>query len=159
MKTQEEIVARIKYLAKDDMFGFATQDLIYALELDLAAPYLNEAFVKEIRAGEKEWKRPPTDEEIKKELIGYLDFAWEKCLGHRGISASRSIGHFTAWCWLLGDEGSVAFLENDTNFAQYGAPCLAYLSKKYGHEMPTGVDAQRMSRGEKCEPTCEGCGH
>jgi len=158
MKTQEQIVERINQNKATDFFGFGTQDLIWSLDFEHAKPFLADDFIKKVEAGEEKWVDLPTDESVKAEITKYLDFAWDKCLGHRGISAGRSIAHFVSWCWLIGDDEAVAFLEDESNYVPYGAPCLAYLSKRYGFEMPDSEDAKRMARGDSCVPYCsQGC--
>lgn len=97
--------------------------------------------------------RAMDSEVIKKEMLEYLSFAWEKCAGHRSLSAGRSISKLRAWVWLLEDTESTEFLGNDSNYKPYGAPMLAFLAKKYGTPLPTGEDIEMMIAGDNC-PDC-----
>lgn len=76
---------------------------------------------------------PLTDEEIIRQMKDYFDFAVDKALGQRGISASRSIAHYKAWIWLLGDDEFLQEIEN-TEYAPYGVPILTKIGKKYGFD-------------------------
>lgn len=74
-----------------------------------------------------------TDEEIIRQMKDYFDFAVDKALGQRGISASRSIAHYKAWIWLLGDDEFLQEIEN-SEYAPYGVPILTKIGKKYGFD-------------------------
>jgi hypothetical protein len=155
VRTKEEILARWK--GGDDVLGLAGGDLVGRLSFDFAT---SKGIVKEDVTRE-EWERDILDtsiEGIKKEMIWYLSFAWDKALDHRGISANRSILHIKNWLWLIGDEEALRFAESRGNYAQYGAPILKYVGNKYGAKMPDDERAERMARGEFCELGCDnGC--
>ena len=162
MRTEVEILAKLKQKNDpfDDMFGAQRGRLMEALSFETARKegLLNESFLKEVDAGkDPEWTAT-TDETLRASIVDYLGFAWGKCLEHRGISASRSLSHFRALCWLLEDEEAVLFINDDNNYAPYGAPVLAYLSKRFSYPMPKGIKARRMSNGLPCVASCEeGC--
>lgn len=88
----------------------------------------------------------------------YMAFAWEKALGHRGLSAGRSVVRFRAWCWLIGDDDAVAFIDDEKNFPYYGVPILRYLSRRYAFLEPEGEEVDRMAGGKRCREDCEECG-
>ena len=136
MKTVVEIKDRIKKGFKNDFFGFGISDLVEALPFEDAKEYLNEDFLSK-QTAEAEWevRRLKSNEDVKKAMVDYLPFAWEKANNERGLSADRSIQHFIAWAWLYDEE----FQRNietmyDTNYAPYGKPILKYISEKLGYD-------------------------
>lgn len=96
-RTQNEIVARIEQRKAADPFGFEWPFYVGALDWAHAKPYLKEG------AKESGWKRQD-DAEVRAEAIDYMEFAWDKANGCRGLSAGRSLSHYIAWLWLLGDD-------------------------------------------------------
>lgn len=159
MRAQEEIVARINAAKEEDIFGFESSDLVDALDFEHAKPFLKEEATAEGWEKRKEEIDSTTDEGVRKQISEYLTFAFDKALGHRGISASRSVSHFRAWCWLLGDDELVSFIDDD-NYAQYGMPVLVAVAKKYAPEkIPDDPAVMRMAEGLPCTEHCdEGCG-
>jgi len=128
MRTQEEILERIKSV--DDFFGTQKSDLINYLDFENAKEFLLEDFVKDVESGKKVWS-PNTDP--KKEILEYLEFAYDKAYGERGLSAGRSMAHFRTWIWLDDDKfynQVVGLIENYTN---YGLPALDKISEHYGY--------------------------
>ena len=77
---------------------------------------------------------PLTEEAVIEEMRGYMNFAFGKAHGQRGISASRSVWKYVQWLWLIEDEDLLAFAENESNYAMYGLPVLRKISDKYGFE-------------------------
>ncbi len=128
MKTQEEIIKRIKELKDSDMMGTERTDLTNYLEYSHAKEFLQGGVTEEI------WKemKKSTDEDVLKEMKEYIEFAWDKALGERGLSAGRSLSHYSAWIWLLDDGNFEEFTECATNnYAMYGKPVLYWICKKY----------------------------
>lgn len=118
MKTQKEILQRIDKIADSDFFGVIRSDLICFLEFENAKPFLDD------NVTEKEWAeiyKEPTPENIKAKMKEYLDFAFEKANGQRGLSAQRSMDHYSAWIWLLGEEN---YFGNVRQYYNYGLPHL-----------------------------------
>lgn len=149
MRTQSEIMARIEAIKGSDWLGTQVVDLAQQLPFDTARKYLDLT-----PEDEAKWHAP----DVRAEMAGYIAFAWGKCTGHRGISAGRSLDHYRAWCWLIGDDEALAFIDDDANYAPYGAPVLAYLCRRYGWAIPDGDDVARMVAGESCRPDCDdGC--
>lgn len=69
---------------------------------------------------------PLTDENIIEKMQDYIDFAFEKARGGRGISASRSMWKFQKWLWVLEDT------EIDCeDYSGYGISKLEQIVKKY----------------------------
>lgn len=102
---------------------------------------------------------PLSDDRVRDEMRQYMaEVGWDKVLGHRGISAGRTVEKMTAWLWLLGDDEMVRFAEDDSNYPQYGAPILKAICEKYGFPIPDDPAARRMAVGRRCVPDCdEGC--
>lgn len=164
MRTQEEIIGRIKEKLPADFFGFQTQDLLLALMkenilehgkalgLDIDDPKEFDDFEPQFR----------DDESVRGRIRSYMSFAFDKAVNHRGISAERSIAHYRSWLWLIGDEELLAFAEDDNNYMNYGAPILKKIAERYMIELPKSNVFECMARGEEC-PECReghssGCG-
>lgn len=136
MKNAAEIKKKINDGFEHDVFGFSPSDIVDALPFEEAKKYLTEEFLSQENAKET-WERDryKTDEDVKKAIIDYLPFAWDKCESERSLSADRSIQHFIAWAWLIDDE-LCAEIEKmyNTNYYPYGRPILKYISNKFGYK-------------------------
>jgi len=100
-----------------------------------------------------------TYRDVVEAMRSYMEFAWGKVIGHRGISASRSVAKMSAWLWLLADEELHKFAEDSRNYPQYGAPILAKISRKYTFWIPNRNDVWNMIEGRPCQADCQmGCG-
>ena len=158
MRTQEEIVARILAIQNDknrfkDMFGFSQEVLLAALDLEHSRPFLSEQ-AKNVTS--ENYGLTPTEESTKKNALEYLKFAWGKAEEHRGLSADRSVRKMTEYCWLLGHD--VKPIE-EAEYAQYGCPKLAAVSRLLDAPLPESPELIRMMAGRLCTPSCEdGCG-
>lgn len=122
MRTTQEIIARIEARKAEDVFGFEWPYYLYGLTFEQAKPYL-----KDDVTGEG-WQIK-TDEEIRKQAIAYMEFAWDKANNCRWISASRSISHYQAWLWMLGIDWCDS-LWDDYEF--YGKPQLVRICEYFG---------------------------
>lgn len=150
MRTQDEILARIKEVEAHDMFGFETSDLVGALDFEHAKPYLKEGVT-----ADDEWLEESEDE-LRDRAVKYLEFAYDKAESHRGLSAGRSVAHYTSWLWLLGvlpDDW------DDVPYENYGVPKLFRAAEALGQTLPH--DRKRlttMGSGRPCTWDCEeGC--
>jgi hypothetical protein len=141
--TQDEIVARIEARKETaDMFGFEMGDLLEWLDYEHAKPY-----VKPETDPEK-WQReykPLTREAILEIMKDYMEFAWGKANDYRGLSASRSICHYTAWTWLAGDHELNKFVANDDNYQHYGKEILVKICEHYGWDHKQWDDGVRKN--------------
>lgn len=81
--------------------------------------------------------RPWTEDEIKKHLAGDVEFAFEKALGKRGISASMMFSVLKMWMWVLEDD--LQHFSEDS-YAQYGLPLIKAVALKYGFPNEIGDD-------------------
>jgi len=137
-------VERIECTKGTDILGFEIVMLIGALDFEHAKPYLKPEAVAE------QWTPEyTTDDAVKKQIAEYMDFAVEKAVDHRGISAGRSVSHYRAWLWLIGDDELVAFC-NDDNYPNYGAPILKRIAEKYGINIPENAVFDAMALGQRC---------
>lgn len=153
-RTQEEILARIDAVAEEDFFGTQRNDLACFLTFENAKPFLNPEATKESWKESTDSIGTPVDN-----IKGYMPFALEKAENHRGLSAGRSIEHFKAWLWLLGDDELLAFADDHANYRNYGVPILRKIGEKYGLELPDDDWFENMGKGKPCRQGCqEGCG-
>lgn len=128
MRTQEEIMERFE--KADDLFGTQKGDLIDYMTFENAKPYLQEEYVAKVENGEEKWEMK-TDP--KKEILEYLDFAYDKAEGERGLSAGRSMLHFRTWIWLDDESFYNEVINLIDNYTNYGIPALNRISKRYGY--------------------------
>jgi hypothetical protein len=128
LPTQTEIAERIAKRKEGDPFGFEVGEYVNYLDFEHAAPYLKEGVTAE------EWdkhKIPLTKEGILETMQKYFSFAWEKANNCRGISANRSVMHYYAWIFLLGDYELLADVLA-TEYEFYGKPILEQIGNRYG---------------------------
>ena len=140
MRTQEEIVAKIEEVKKTDFFGAKTGDLIGFLDFEHAKPYLKPDTTPD------QWEQSPlTREAVLKEMEDYMEFAWDKANGFRGLSASRSMDHYSTWIWLLGDEDKLGDL---SDYQYYGKDNLVKICEHYGWDSSKWDDGVRANSEE-----------
>jgi len=153
LRTVEEIKEHIRKIEEMDLFGTRI-DLVSYLSFNEAKEFLKPD------SKEEDWKATElTEKAILKEMKEYMIFALGKVENHRGISAGRSIDHFHNWLFLLGDDELLKFLDDDSNYANYGAPILKKICEKYDIPFPKGKEFNRMAEGKPCYEGCqEGCG-
>jgi hypothetical protein len=133
-RTQEEILKRIADRTPEDPLGFEVNIYIAYLTYENAKPYLKDEITKEDWDSDYEH---PTDR-----MRSYLGFAWEKANGRRGISANRSIMHYGAWMWLIGEDKFAEELLSFEGYRCYGKP---QLKKICGY---LGLEYQKYDDGE-----------
>lgn len=160
MRTYEEVVARVKKLSTEDnnpadMMGTEFGDLVILLKWKDARPYLRPD------AKQTEWQASnPT--ESRDTAKGYIPFAIDKSLSHRGLSAMRSVAHMSAWVWLNCNDEQVAEFER-MPYEQYGMPKIKKAAELLGFSSiwasHASEAAERMADGKTCHDNCEeGCG-
>ena len=133
MRTDDEILARIEEVKADDFMGWQTADLIVRLPFEKAKPYLK----PKVKA--EEWKISPRDRDaLLAEMLDYMPFAWEKANEERGLSAGRSMDHYSAWTWLAGDD-----LGDLREYNHYGKDNLCRICKHYGWDASQWDDGVR----------------
>jgi hypothetical protein len=134
LPTQEEILKRFEERREHDMFGFEVNEYARFMGYDQLKPYLRDGITKDNFEAPLELTR----EAILEIMKDYIDFAFDKAYGERGISANRSIMHYIAWTWLAGDYQFSKEIEDeyDRNYHSYGLPILVKICKYYGWEIP-----------------------
>lgn len=163
MRTQEEIITRIEEKKKGMLFLWEIEDLVFALTFENAQKFLKEDHTMT----KEEWKQYK-ETNIISAIRDYIPFAIEKAVNHRGISAERSVAHFRSWVWLLENDELLSFIDNESNYMQYGAPIIKRVAEEYGVIESYGtvsIDDETfvaMANGEIC-PECKsglqsGCG-
>ena len=144
-RTTEEIKTRLEEMKKVDMFGFSLGDLML---------YLPELLDEEDKKNAE--TTPPTEEKIIAEIVKYLPFAFDKALGHRGLSANRSVMHLANWAWFLRRDDLLAFADSSDNYRNYGVPILKKFAMEFGVAMPPRIE--NWKDGEACTAGCDnGC--
>lgn len=126
MRTQEQILTKINGLGDSDWMGTITSDLLVYLDYENAKPFLKPETTKE------EWNKIGKKFDktaLLEEMRSYMTFAWGKANDCRGLSAGRTMDHYTAWVWLLGDEDVFGDLQN---YTYYGKLNLIKICKYYG---------------------------
>lgn len=129
VRTQQEIKERFE--KANDVFGTQRGDLLGYMEFDFAKPFLKEDYVSEVQAGKEEWE---VDTDPKYEILNYLEFAYGKALGERGLSAARSMLHFKTWIWLESKEFYSDIIDDMEDYDNYGIGVLDKISKHYGYD-------------------------
>ena len=154
MRTQDEIVAHYEQIKDEDMFGWRANILFNYLDFSHARPFLKPEVTAE------EWNltfKKLNDGAALGEMQAYMEIAWEKSIGHRGLSAGRSIEKIGEYLWLLGDDEMYATIHLNELYRPYGAPALAKVCEKYGLPIPSEPEAKRMISGESCSDSCHEC--
>lgn len=134
MRTQEEILKRISGRKKRDILGFEWTEYVGSLTFENAKEFLKDD------VQENDWK-VETIEELKRRAIDYMDFAWEKANGCRGISAGRSLSHYVAWLWLLGEDD----FDNIEDYQWYGKDELTKICEYFGLDSKKWDDGIRSN--------------
>lgn len=133
MRNEQQILDRISTNKSRDFFGFSTFDLVEVLPFAQARDFLTEEFVTKVLAGEEKWEpKSKDDAALKARITDYLPFAWDKANNCRGLSAGRSLQHFLAWFWLLGDDAFADELAGEYNL--YGKRLLVKVSERVGFD-------------------------
>lgn len=127
MRTDEEIIERIKERKPEDFFGWEWTELVSRLDKEVAVAA---GVIEDLG---HDWKTFPRDREsILKTMLNYMDFAWSKAFDERGLSAGRSLCHYEAWIWLLGDEDYARFQGISDDYDNYGQPHLRRICDHFG---------------------------
>ena len=134
-RTDDEIISRINVVTDRDFFGFEVSDLVVRLEYEKAKQFIPTDVIQ------KDWEvvsREPAD--VISMMHDYMPFAWEKANDGRGISAGRSLSHYSAWIWLAGDD-----LGDLLEYEFYGKDKLVLICNHYGWDSSEWDDGVRTN--------------
>ena len=134
-RTDDEIISRINVVADRDFFGFEVSDLVVRLEYEKAKQFIPTDVIQ------KDWEvvsREPAD--VISMMRNYMSFAWEKANDCRGLSAGRSLSHYSAWIWLAGDD-----LGDLLEYEFYGKDKLVLICNHYGWDSSEWDDGVRTN--------------
>jgi len=134
-RTDDEIISRINVVADRDFFGFEVSDLVVRLEYEKAKQFITPDVTQ------KDWEvvsREPAD--VISMMRDYMPFAWEKANDGRGLSAGRSLSHYSAWIWLAGDD-----LGDLLEYEFYGKDKLVLICNHYGWDSSEWDDGIRTN--------------
>ena len=134
-RTDDEIISRINVVADRDFFGFEVSDLVVRLEYEKAKQFIPTDVIQ------KDWEvvsREPAD--VISMMRDYMPFAWEKANDCRGLSAGRSLSHYSAWIWLAGDD-----LGDLLEYEFYGKDKLVLICNHYGWDSSEWDDGVRTN--------------
>jgi len=138
MRTQQEILDRIKSRKSEDFLAFEWPNYLKALTFKNAKQFFSCTMLTAF--SEEAWEHQ-TEDEIMFKAIHYMPFAWEKANNFRGISAERSISHYIAWMWLLGYEDTERWEE----YEYYGKPQLIEICELLGLDYRKWDDGVRSN--------------
>lgn len=140
IRTQEEIVQRLRTNSTRDPLGWAVNDLMEWLKYEHAREFLQPDVTID------EWAALLAPKPVREQMIEYMPFAWEKANGCRGISASRTLGHYANWLWLLGEDQLAASLEK---YEYYGKDHLVKICAFLGLDASQWDDGRRINSDEE----------
>lgn len=140
MRTQEEILARIRARAPSDMFGFEWMEYLSALTR-VSVEKLRGSLLKADADLSTHEPSLATDDAVRKQCVEYMPFAWEKANNCRGISAARNLMHYKAWLWLLGEDG----FEDIDRYEHYGKDNLVRICKFLDLDASQWDDGRRVN--------------
>lgn len=134
VRSLDEIVVRIKELeaGKSDWAGFEREDLVIRLDFSCAKPYLKP------EETEAQWE--PDDQDLYFKMCDYMAFAWEKANKERGLSVGRSLAHYSAWLWLVGNS---ELAEKIRIYQYHGKPQLIEICEFLGLDAAQWDDGVR----------------
>lgn len=102
-------------------------------------------------------KEMTTHKEIIAEMEKFMPYAWDKALGHRGISAGCNHEILIGILERLGDTELLEFALDNKNYAMYGVPVLKAICEKYGFAIPDDYRVEKFSKGLPCWESCPDC--
>lgn len=140
MRTQEEIIGRTREKYKVDILGFEWHQYLLALTPASVCSLRGEIVKSDVDVAK--WKQSfSCDADIRTAAVDYMAFAWEKANNFRGISAGRSMAHYTAWLWLLGEDG----FDDLDDYKFYGKNELVRICEYLGLDASQWDDGVRLN--------------
>lgn len=126
VRTQQEIVDRLKEAKERDMFGFEWHEYVGVLDAEHVAEFLKPD------ADASDWPHE-TLADVNHRAKDYMGFWLGKIEDERGISVVRATMHFTAWKWLLGHHDADTFpgsFDSDSDGGWYQREAYDYIKKQ-----------------------------
>lgn len=152
MRTQKEIKKRLIKTHKSDMFGFEWYEYLKALNKTTAKTLIGTILKEDTDLTNwNDWK--PTfknNTDIKKQCIEYMPFAWEKANTFRGISSFRSLEHYKAWLWMIGEN---KFDNISAGYEYYGKDNLRRICKFLKLDADKWDDGVRLNEEPEEKPS------
>jgi len=162
MRSDDEIVRYYRKVARGDFFGVWGNELLSRVSLKAALPFIKDAH----EWSEESWKKNQRKVDkisIIEEMEDYIQDAVEKTTSHRK-NIVVALDFYRAWTWLMKDMDLFAYLIDDRNFPNFGAPMLSAVIEKYSFFDLLPDDEirksafQNMAQGKKCNDLCvRGC--
>ena len=105
MKTNEEILARYSSDESDDFFGAQKSALLCMLPLEIAAPYLNPAYVEASKDGSlPEDERWVENFDVKEQVLEVIPDLYEAIKLGDMMHAVEGLLYLKAWIWATDTE-------------------------------------------------------
>jgi hypothetical protein len=137
VRTQDQIVARLRTENARDYFGWASGDLLEWLDFERAKEFLKEGVTEE------QWNESRKDQKpVRQQAIDYMPFAWEKANDERGLSAGRSMNHYCNWLWLMGED---ELAQSMLTYQYYGKENLIRVCEFLGLDHKQWDDGERSN--------------
>ena len=127
MRTDKEIVERLKEIESNDEYGFERNYLLEYLSFSHAKPFLKEGVTEE------EWDnvRPKSDEDsLVNRIEEHLEVAWFMANNRRTLQCKKSLSLLRALTWMKRD-GLFPILLSEEKFRYHGKPQFAILSNSF----------------------------
>lgn len=147
MRTQEEIIERIKDRESADVLGF---------EIPFYMCLLTKENVRQFCKPDADltgWDHKKAEAELDTQAKEYMPFWLEKIENQRGISVCRGTSHFTAWKWSLGHSDADTFpgSVNGPDGGWYQRTAYDYIKQ----QMDSGEWGRLTAEANKREPERE----
>ena len=142
--TKEEVDIRYDSRRSKDILGFEVDEYVLYMSFGKLRSIANkEATDDDI----KDLMRTLSRDDMLETMLGYMEFAWGKANGMRGISSNRSVEHYVAWTWLAGDVSLSKEIEDMavSYYCYYGKPILERICEFYGWEWNKWDDGARTN--------------
>lgn len=138
-RTQDNIVSEIeRQQALNLPFNFAIDDLISFLDFEHVAPFLK---LKDNDADRKMWETSKETREPLQCAKDYMEFAYDKAVNRRSLSAVRNMQHLYSWLWMAEAPQEILILCNAQNLGgDYGLENLRKIARFLGLKQLGGQD-------------------
>jgi hypothetical protein len=136
IRTQKQIVERIRTNGSRDPLGMTTSDLLEWLDFSHAKEFLKSDATVE------SWDSLEKPKPVREQMVEYMPFAWEKANNCRGLSAGRSMSHYSNWLWLIGKD---ELADSLIDYEFYGKDELVRICEFLGLDAKQWDDGRRVN--------------